>query len=224
MRKWHHGITLAAVGLLLLAGCAKKQEATQAGEEAAAAPATSESMPAEQPSVATASLKGADGVDHGTVTFTQNGDQTTVVADVVGAPPGLHGFHVHEAGECTPPDFKSAGGHFNPTGAIHGAPTDPEHHAGDLGNIEVGEDGSGHFQLGSNMLTVDPGPNSVVGKSVILHAGEDDFVSQPSGAAGDRWACGVISASSTSGQQGVDTGAMQNTGMNQGRGTEGETY
>lgn len=224
MRKWHHGMTLAAVGLILLVGCAKKQEATQSAEGTTAAPAATEAAPVVKASVATASLKSADGADHGTVTFTQNGDQTTVVADVVGVPPGLHGFHVHEAGECTPPDFKSAGGHFNPTGAIHGAPTDPEHHAGDLGNIEVAQDGSGHLQLASNMLTVEPGPNSVVGKSVILHAGEDDFVSQPSGGAGNRWACGVISSVSTTDQTGMDTGAMQSTGMNQDQGTEGDTY
>jgi len=221
MRKWQHGIALSAVGVLLLAGCAKKQEATAPAAEESSAPAMTE--PAAAPAaVATATLASADGTDHGTVTFTQNGDQTTVVADVTGVPPGLHGFHVHETGECTPPDFKSAGGHFNPTGAIHGAPTDPEHHAGDLGNLEVGQDGTGHLELNSNMLTVKPGPNSVIGKSVILHAGEDDFVSQPSGGAGDRWACGVISSAMASEQ--MDTGNMQDTGVAGDQDTEGQTY
>lgn len=220
MRKRQHGIALAAVGMLLLVGCAKKQEEKSAAEEPAA-PATSAATPAAV-AVATATLTTADGVGHGTVTFTQNGDQTTVIADVTDVPAGLHGIHVHETGECTPPDFKSAGGHFNPTGAIHGAPTDPEHHAGDLGNVDVGKDGTGHLELNSNMLTVDEGPNSVVGKSVILHAGEDDFVSQPSGASGDRWACGVISGVPVG--AGTDAGAMQDTAMGGDQGTEGETY
>jgi Cu-Zn family superoxide dismutase len=219
MSRWQHGIALAAVGMLLLAGCAKKQE-EKAAEETAA-PATTAPAPAVA-AVAIATLTSADGVNHGTITFTQNGDQTRVVADVTGVPAGLHGIHVHETGDCTPPDFKSAGGHFNPTGAIHGAPTDPEHHAGDLGNIDVGEDGTGHLDLNSNMLAVDDGPNSVIGKSVILHAGEDDFVSQPSGASGDRWACGVIGSVTATGQ--LDTGSMQDTGMAGNQDTEGETY
>ncbi|MDH3744676.1 MAG: superoxide dismutase family protein, partial [Acidobacteriota bacterium] len=77
-----------------------------------------------------------------------------------------------------------------------GGPADLERHAGDLGNIEIGEAGQGHLELSSDIVTLGEGANSVIGKGVILHAGEDDLVSQPTGAAGARLACGVIQAGS----------------------------
>lgn len=108
----------------------------------------------------------------------------------------MHGFHIHESGDCTAADFTSAGGHFNPTNAPHGGPDDAEHHAGDLGNIEIGEDGTGTLDLASSMLTLDAGAtNSAVGKAVILHAGQDDLETQPTGDAGARLACGVVQLS-----------------------------
>lgn len=108
---------------------------------------------------------------------------------------GEHGFHIHEIGDCSAADFKSTGGHFNPEGAVHGGPDDGERHAGDLGNITIGENGSGELHAVSTLLSLDPNsPSSVVGRGVILHAGTDDLVSQPTGAAGGRIACGVIEA------------------------------
>lgn len=212
MRYGNRALWTIAVTVVLAAGCAPQQEPPPA-EEAGPTP-LAEPEPAPEPLVATAALSGAEGTSHGMVTFTQNGDTTTVTADVAGAPPGLHGFHVHETGECTPPDFTSAGGHFNPTGAIHGAPTDAEHHAGDLGNVQVAEDGSGRLDLTTNMLSVASGPNSVVGRAVILHEGADDFVTQPTGDAGARLACGVVTAVT-----GMETGGMETTAM----ATEDET-
>jgi Cu-Zn family superoxide dismutase len=184
-------MAMSAVGLLLLAGCGPRQQEAPVEEPAPAATEPAAPTPA-APVSATAILTGADGTEYGTVTFTQAGELTTVIAHVTGAPAGLHGFHVHETGECTPPDFESAGGHFNPGDAIHGSPTDPDHHPGDLGNIQIADDGSGHLEQETGLITVEPGPNSVVGKAVILHEDEDDFVSQPTGAAGDRLACGVV--------------------------------
>ncbi|MGH9382568.1 MAG: superoxide dismutase family protein [Thermoanaerobaculia bacterium] len=193
MRNWTRTLLMSALGLALLAGCAPRQE--EAPAEEAPAPTVTEPAPTPEPAApvsAAATLTGADGTRYGTVTFTQTGGRTAVVAHVTGAPSGLHGFHVHETGECTPPDFESAGDHFNPIGAIHGSPTDPDHHAGDLGNIQIGGDGSGHLEQDTDLLTVEPGPNSVVGRAIVLHADEDDFVSQPTGAAGGRLACGVV--------------------------------
>ena len=95
-------------------------------------------------------------------------------------------------GDCSSADFKSAGGHFNPTDMPHGAPSDAERHAGDLGNVEVAEDGTAHHEMTSSVLTVSAGAASVVGRGVILHEKADDLVSQPTGAAGGRIACGVI--------------------------------
>lgn len=208
-QNWKRTMTVAAVGLMLAAGCAQEQEQPLPIEEPA--PATTEPAPAAVPAVETAStdLTGAEGTSYGTVVFTQSGETTTVTASVIGVEPGLHGFHVHATGECTPPDFASAEGHFNPTDTIHGAPTDLEHHAGDLGNIQVAEDGTGTLEVTSDTLTVTAGPNSAVGKAVILHEGEDDFVSQPSGDAGARLACGVVRADGAA----METGGMETTAM-----------
>ena len=169
------------------------------GEEPAPAPAPEPEPPAaveEAPLVAKATLMAREGgTVEGHVTFTEKGGEVTVVAHITGAPPGTHGFHVHETGDCSSPDFTSAGGHFNPTDMPHGAPTDMERHAGDLGNVEVAEDGTAHHEMTSSMITVSEGASSVVGRGVILHEKADDLVSQPTGAAGARLACGVIELS-----------------------------
>ncbi|MFB3901827.1 MAG: superoxide dismutase family protein [Acidobacteriota bacterium] len=131
---------------------------------------------------------------HGTVTFESvGGNKVKVTAHVTGLEPGKHGFHMHEKGDCSAPDFTSAGGHFNPTKAPHGAPTDPQHHAGDLGNIEVHANGEGHLETTVDFLELN-GPNSIVGKGLIVHSKEDDLKTQPTGNAGGREACGVIKA------------------------------
>ena len=108
------------------------------------------------------------------------------------ATPGTHGLHIHEKGDCSAPDATSAGGHFNPAGHPHAAPADQARHNGDLGNIEVGADGKGHLEITSDLLTVSPGPDSVIGKSVIFHEKADDLKTQPTGNAGARYGCGVI--------------------------------
>jgi Cu-Zn family superoxide dismutase len=108
------------------------------------------------------------------------------------AVPGTHGLHIHEKGDCSAPDAASAGAHFNAAGNPHAGPTEKAHHNGDFGNIEVGADGKGHLEITTDMLTVKPGPNSVVGKSVIFHEKADDLTTQPSGAAGGRFGCGVV--------------------------------
>ena len=145
------------------------------------------------PKTATANLVGAEGSGvRGKVTFTEMGDHVMIVAEVEGASSGLHGFPVHEKGDCSAADFTSAGGHFNPTGFDHGATGKDPHHAGDFGNLTVGDDGHGRLELHAMGLTVGEGPGSVVGRAVILHEKADDLTSQPTGAAGARIACGVV--------------------------------
>ncbi len=108
------------------------------------------------------------------------------------APPGTHGLHIHEKGDCSDPEAKSAGGHFNPADNPHAGPMDTRRHAGDLGNIEIKADGTGDLDISSDMVTVKAGPNSVVGRSVVFHEKEDDLKTQPTGNAGGRFGCGVI--------------------------------
>jgi Cu-Zn family superoxide dismutase len=129
----------------------------------------------------------------GTVTFTQKGDKVLVVANVNSLTPGLHGFHVHEKGDCSAADATSAGGHFNPAGKPHGAPDSAEHHGGDLGNLTADKSGNATLSFEVDGITLDPAAaNSIVGKGVIVHANPDDLNSQPAGNAGPRLACGVI--------------------------------
>ena len=149
------------------------------------------SAPAKQATAMIDSL-GDSGVT-GMVVFTQNGDQITLMAEIQGATPGLHAIHIHAYGDCSAPDGTSAGGHWNPTDVAHGKWGEGEFHLGDIGNITVGADGTGRITLTTDLWEIGTGSDiDVVGKGMIVHADADDFVSQPSGAAGARIGCGVI--------------------------------
>lgn len=137
-------------------------------------------------------LRPTEGNDvHGTVTFAKTTSGIKIVADVDGLTPGKHGFHVHEFGDISGVHGKSAGGHFNPEGKKHGGPNDAERHVGDLGNLVAGEDGKAHYEREDNVISLS-GDHSIIGRAIIVHAGEDDLTSQPTGAAGARVAYGVI--------------------------------
>jgi superoxide dismutase, Cu-Zn family len=110
-------------------------------------------------------------------------------------PPGTHGFHIHTVGACDPPDFKTAGPHFNPDNKKHGAKNPDGPHAGDLFNIEVAADGTAHATSLAPNVTLGAGPNSLFhdgGTSLVIHAQADDLMTDPSGNSGARIACGVI--------------------------------
>jgi len=128
----------------------------------------------------------------GTVTFTEVADGVRVVAEITGLAPGEHGFHVHEKGDCSAPDATSAGDHFNPTGQPHGAADAMERHDGDMGNIEADASGEAKLNYIDHNISLVAGERSVIGRGVIVHANPDDLTSQPSGNAGARVACGVI--------------------------------
>jgi len=130
----------------------------------------------------------------GLVTFTKEGDNIKVVADIQNLKPGSHGFHIHQYGDCSAPDASSAGDHFNPAGLEHGARTDSVRHTGDFGNIEADENGNAHVEFTDSFISF-TGENSIIGKAVIVHEKADDLKSQPSGNAGSRLACGVIGVS-----------------------------
>ena len=131
----------------------------------------------------------------GQATFTEKGGNVEIVVTVRSLTPGKHGVHIHENGDCSASNAASAGGHFNPTGAPHGGPESGQHHAGDLGNLEAGADGSGTLTITTDALTVGPGDRSIVGRSIVIHADPDDLsAGDPAGHSGSRVGCGVIEA------------------------------
>lgn len=128
---------------------------------------------------------------HGTVSFAKDGKGVRITANIEGLSPGQHGFHIHEFGNCSSPDANSAGGHFNPTDMPHAGPKAEKRHAGDLGNLEADKDGVAKLEVTDDMMSME-GPLSIIGRSVIIHAKQDDFNTQPTGNSGARVACGVI--------------------------------
>ena len=177
--RYHVAAATALGSLALYAGCAPQEniEIHEHGESITQAVAV---------------MSPTEGSEaRGVVTFTLTDAGISVVADLVGLEPGPHGFHIHEFGDCSASDGTSAGGHFNPEGTEHAAPGDSPRHVGDLGNITADDAGVVHHEFADTHITF-TGPNSIVGRGVIVHAGEDDLTSQPTGAAGARVACGVV--------------------------------
>lgn len=183
MKLFTFKLTGIAVLLLLLAGCTE-----QANQDA-----TTDVEPATDFTEAVAVIHPTEGNEvTGTVTLSAAENGVNVQADISGLSEGLHGFHIHQYGDCRAADGTSAGGHYAPDeGSEHGAPTDPNSHDGDLGNIEADADGNATLDIVTNDITLN-GEKSIMGRSIVIHSGEDDYESQPSGAAGSRMACGVI--------------------------------
>jgi len=172
------------------------EQAAQAAEDAA---------PVELERVAVAPLQSrSDSEVTGLVTFTETlvpqddgsaQPQVVVSYEISGLTPGeTRGFHVHETGDCSAPDATSAGGHFNPTDHAHGPMEAEDSHAGDLGNITADAEGNavGVIENITKFTLADGEANNIVGRAVIVHAQQDDLVSQPTGDAGARVACAVI--------------------------------
>jgi Cu-Zn family superoxide dismutase len=135
----------------------------------------------------------------GTVEFKEVDGGIEVTANVEGLKKGVHGFHIHEKGDCSAADAMSAGGHFNPSNHKHGAPDAEEHHEGDLGNITAGKDGKATTTITIKGVTLAEGDTSIAGKGFIIHAKPDDMKTQPTGNAGDRVACGTITVDDAAG-------------------------
>jgi Cu-Zn family superoxide dismutase len=148
-----------------------------------------------EPKMAAAELIDNQGKTVGYATLVEGPDGVEIAVQVHDMPQGLHGFHIHAVGKCGTPDFKSAGGHFNPFGRKHGLKNPEGAHAGDMPNLLVGPDGTASRVVLAPLASLRPGKNSLFppdGTALVIHAGKDDQVTDPSGDAGARIACGVI--------------------------------
>src|SRR5204862_1130429 len=128
----------------------------------------------------------------GTVTFTEVADGVQVHAELTGLTPGKHGFHVHEFGDCSAADASSAGAHFNPANNPLAGPDATDRHVGDMGNVEADASGKATLEYVDHQISLTNDQDSVIGRSVVVHAKADDLKTQPSGDSGARIACGVI--------------------------------
>jgi len=142
-----------------------------------------------------AQLKDAQAKVVGTATLSEVPGGVRVTLRVNGLKPGEHGFHIHAVGKCEPPDFMSAGGHFNPYRKHHGLANPAGPHAGDFPNLKVGADGTGSLDTIDSLVTLKEGAYSLIrpgGTSLIIHADPDDEKTDPAGNSGARVACGRI--------------------------------
>lgn len=195
-------LTASMLGMITtMAGCSQKEaapaESTMPSTTASSEPATT---PPPSDSDAAASqhrvdlMPGQGGEVSGALDLVASDGAVSMTGLISGLQPGSeHGFHIHEKGDCSSPDFKSAGDHFNPTSQPHGDPATPPYHLGDIPNLKADDVGKATVNARIEGVTLgDHGPNDIVGRAVVVHAERDDYKTQPSGNSGDRIACGVI--------------------------------
>lgn len=147
--------------------------------------------------VARANLIGTNGQAMGSAELIQTPTGVVLIRlNVQGLEPGTHAFHIHETGQCTTPDFSSAGGHYAPHGRSHGFLHAEGEHGGDMLNIQVPQNGQLSTERIARHVTLEPGAPGYLldddGSALVIHSAADDYESQPSGDAGSRVACGVI--------------------------------
>lgn len=140
-------------------------------------------------------MKDAQGKSVGEIMVSDHGSGVALELKLHDLTPGEHAIHFHMVPKCEGPDFKSAGGHFNPESKKHGFDSPDGHHAGDMRNFTIGADGKASVHLEDAAVTLKDGPHSLFsngGTAIVVHAKADDYKTDPSGNSGDRVACGVI--------------------------------
>jgi Cu-Zn family superoxide dismutase len=184
-------LSFALCCVLTLAGCSG---GTDSGSEA------------EAPAKSAAATQGVQRIDTllqaksgsdltGMAIFIRDSQGVSLQLNIENTPPGEHAVHIHEFGDCSADDASSAGGHWNPMSEEHGKWGEQPYHLGDIGNITVGEDGTGSLSFTTDRWTMGDGSQTdIIGKALVIHAGSDDFTTQPTGAAGGRIGCAVIEA------------------------------
>jgi Cu-Zn family superoxide dismutase len=178
MRAWTIGLVMAAAAT---GGCANADRAASASDGGSAS--------------ATAVLRDAGGATKASATAEQTGESVRIRVEAQGLPQGAYGLHVHAVGRCDPPDFATAGPHWNPTGRQHGKSNPQGAHLGDLPNLMVGTDGQGSIEAVIASSTIRGGSASLLdddGAALMIHAAADDYRTDPSGNSGARIACGVL--------------------------------
>jgi superoxide dismutase, Cu-Zn family len=174
---------MVAIGAVALSACATNDYAAELEGDTA------------QVLTANTQLRDASGQMMGTATATQSGDSIRVRIEGTSLPAGAHGAHIHMTGQCTPPAFESAGGHWNPTNADHGRDAPAGMHKGDMPNILIGTNGSGTLEYTIPNAWLSGSADAMLdadGTAVVIHAGPDDYRTDPSGNSGARIACGVF--------------------------------
>ena len=180
-------LSAALTAPLAIMGCSGPADDAPASDTAANKPQL----------IGTGILQLADGASAGTIELLRTGDAISAQITANSLSEGTHGFHLHTAGTCAAPDFKSAGGHLNPAGATHGKLSEGGSHLGDLPNLEVASDGTANatITLEGAADQILPSIFDADGTAAVIHAGADDYKSDPAGDAGARVACAVIKAS-----------------------------
>ncbi|MFN8589854.1 MAG: superoxide dismutase family protein [Thermomicrobiales bacterium] len=194
----HHVTVAQRIAGVLLATSFLAPGIAVHGQEATPAPPSATPVARGEPLIVP--LIDASGNQVGEAGLQEEAGGVAVVVTLAGLPPGEHGWHLHAMGQCDPDlaePFSTAGPHWDPTAMMHGGPESKEHHVGDFGNLTAGDDGMAEATITTETFTLGEGPTSVFdadGTAIVIHTGQDDLVSQPSGNSGARFACGVVAA------------------------------
>lgn len=190
-------MTYGGIAVLTTALAACGQPTSEPAATTGQPPAAEDRQATREPDSVTVALSNAEGQSVGQAVISQAaaGNGVSIALSLRNLSAGERAVHIHQTAKCDPPDFQSAGPHFNPEGRQHGTDNPEGPHAGDLPNITVGSDGTVETTITNSRVTLGDGANSVFangGTALVVHAAADDMKTDPAGDAGARIACGTI--------------------------------